>query len=202
LEDQSIALIQSKKEITMHKRLFLALPLPQTTLMLFQRHCSSLRICNVRWTAPENLHITLHFLGNTDENIIPSLVDTCNQFFAIYQPFCLKFKEIIYAPPNDPTRMIWAEYYNNDHYYAMVTQLKKTLAGFFNSHNQTIEQDTKSIIPHVTLARSNGRLFYPTTTLPQPTIPDLPITTVHLMESELQNSGPIYNILEHFNLKT
>src|SRR5688572_3274814 len=64
-------------------RLFIALPLPERVLKSCQRLQSSLKpdflrlegtSDRVRWSRPENLHLTLHFLGETPARLIPELL--------------------------------------------------------------------------------------------------------------------------------
>ncbi len=184
----------------MNKRLFIAIPFPETSLTLLDRYCKALHLANVRWTTLGNLHITLHFLGDTNEELIPGLVLVCNTVFKHLQPFALKFKGVTFAPPQDPRRMIWAEYYNNDAYTKLVTQIKQMITTFLHNHQQPIHNtNEKSCIPHITLARCSLTAI-PDYSLPPLTLPELPVTIAHLMESQITGTGPQYSTIETFNV--
>jgi len=90
----------------MTKRLFLAIELPDEMRRVFfewQENYGHLR--GVKWVPAENLHVTVEFYGDVEEDKIPELVDRI-----VLKPFELEFKEIVLAPPNRPPRMIWADF--------------------------------------------------------------------------------------------
>ncbi len=61
----------------------------------------------VRWTSPQNFHLTLRFLGDTREEQIPGiceLVDTC---YADLEPIPLALCGIAGFPHTAQPRVIW-----------------------------------------------------------------------------------------------
>ncbi|MDE1977495.1 MAG: RNA 2',3'-cyclic phosphodiesterase, partial [Elusimicrobia bacterium] len=58
-------------------RLFIAIPIPKSVraaLAEFQNHLAA-RLPGWRWSKPENLHLTLAFLGETRPEKIPIIED-------------------------------------------------------------------------------------------------------------------------------
>jgi RNA 2',3'-cyclic 3'-phosphodiesterase len=185
----------------MSKRLFLAIPIPKVVQHLYESYYNSLTLTGVRWTPVSNIHITLHFLGDTPDLILSGLIDICQQHFSSYKPFTVPFKHITLAPPQDPRRMIWAEYHVNNEYTHLVRDIKKIIEEYLVSNGQNPENDTKAAIPHITLARCEPSFKPPHYPLPQPKVPDLLVNEIQLIESHLYTTGSVYNTLFTFELK-
>jgi 2'-5' RNA ligase len=62
-------------------RLFIALPLPPEIETELGRYIAELKKCNgnIKWVKPENIHLTLKFLGETDESNLPALSDIISE---------------------------------------------------------------------------------------------------------------------------
>ncbi|WP_019123441.1 2'-5' RNA ligase family protein [Brevibacillus massiliensis] len=71
-------------------RLFVALDLSQQAAGYVRQVQSSLqrKITAARWQ-PDNLHLTLHFLGETDEQLIPSICADMDLIGSLIQPCCI-----------------------------------------------------------------------------------------------------------------
>ncbi|MBX4211238.1 MAG: hypothetical protein KW806_00335, partial [Candidatus Yanofskybacteria bacterium] len=91
------------------KRLFIALPIDKTTSKGLSKFRDSLGKDTpyIRWTPVQNFHITVLFLGDVIEEAIPLCKETIQKVIENIQPFALKIKKPIYAPPHKPTSMIW-----------------------------------------------------------------------------------------------
>ncbi len=185
----------------MSKRLFLAIPIPKTVQHLFELYASSLTLAGVCWTPASNIHLTLHFLGDTPDLIISGLIDQCQEIINSHTQFTLPFKHIIFAPPHDPRRMVWAEYKMCDDYKNLAQDIRKIIEEYLVSNNHLIEKDTKELIPHITLARCDSNFVPPHALLPQPKIPDLLVNEIQLIESHLYTTGPVYTTIFTFKLR-
>ena len=183
----------------MQIRSFIALPLPEETAVKFfevgETFCNIEHFQQIRWLPPENCHLTLAFLGDLEEirlerlarNLVQSLAD---------KPFgSLRFSEVSPFPFNARPRVIAA--------LAEATEWLKNLQSSCVKavRNSDIELDRRRFVPHVTLARMNGRKRN-TSGLP-PLFFETQITfkEVVLYESILHPEGAVYNILEVFALK-
>jgi len=61
------------------------------------------RVPNARWVPPENLHLTVRFLGNTEENMVDALTEDVRSAVATCPPFSLSFRGIgLFPSPRRP----------------------------------------------------------------------------------------------------
>lgn len=93
----------------MLKRLFTAIHLDKDSLKAIEKYRDAMgkETPFFRWTAVNNLHITLVFFGDIEEEKIPELSEKLEKIAANTKSFKLIFDHAIYAPPNRPTSMIW-----------------------------------------------------------------------------------------------
>ena len=86
-------------------RTFLALPLPENLQMYLSR--LSIPILDSRdkinWVPPKNIHITLAFLGDTDEATLESLAKDLEEVISTYSALSLQTDETgVFPHANDP----------------------------------------------------------------------------------------------------
>lgn len=62
----------------------------------------------VRWVAPENLHLTLKFVGDVRERDLPELLATVSEVTAQHDPFSLRVLGLGVFPRPDRPRVLWA----------------------------------------------------------------------------------------------
>jgi RNA 2',3'-cyclic 3'-phosphodiesterase len=182
--------------MTMEKRLFIAIPLSEKILEALEEHKKRIQVQNIRWISKNNLHITLYFLGDTKEEIIPNLVEKLKSTYESVNPFDLIFEKITFAPPNRDARMIWAQFQKNSHYENLVKLTDQTVKAV----TQNITTYTaKDLIPHATLVRFKFPLDPNKIILKQPEIQNLHVCSCQLFESELNSGGSIYKLISEFN---
>ena len=181
------------------KRLFIAVPIQEQTRNeivngIFKNE--SVRKLPVRWTAYQNLHLTLQFLGDTEEKRIPELKKILNSLPQPASPVSLSFTAIGAFPNRDSARIIWLGMKKCD--YLLNTQ--KTLTELLDEKEFPV--DRKRFKAHLTLGRvrENVRIspeaFAYLDQLTQSAhISDSPIEKITLYESVLRPGGPIYTAL-------
>jgi 2'-5' RNA ligase len=49
---------------------------------------------DVKWVSAENIHITLQFLGETEESLIPDIKGALYKILASYSPFYIKIADV------------------------------------------------------------------------------------------------------------
>lgn len=81
-------------------RLFIAIDIPdniKNTLFIIQ---TKLKSCNLeaKWVTPKNLHVTLKFLGEVEEKVIPELIKIIDEVNVKFTPFTVKLKEFGFFP--------------------------------------------------------------------------------------------------------
>ncbi len=156
---------------------------------------------SISWTKPEQLHITLRFLGDTHENLIPDIERAFAKALDDTQPFDINLCKVkMFGSRYKPT-VLWIGAEDNG-------QMKKL---FFQIEQQLkklgIHGDRQNFISHLTLCRIK-RLkdlknfqktieqyseFQAETTI---------VDTFTLFESRLEKSGAVHIPLRKFLLKT
>lgn len=90
-------------------RTFIAVVLPQNVKQAIGSVESQLRKSapRVRWVPPENLHITLKFLGNVDSERLPDVEAAVRAAVSELEPFRINFKGAGAFPNQRSPRVIW-----------------------------------------------------------------------------------------------
>src|SRR5262249_24294202 len=91
-------------------RTFLAVPLAEETrwrLVELQR-CFGLSGSEVKWVEPENLHVTLVFLGDVSAEEIPGVCRAAQDAVAELPPFMLTIQDVGCFPHTRRPRILWA----------------------------------------------------------------------------------------------
>lgn len=175
------------------KRLFISIPFPNDWLILFERFKKEYFYEPIRWIEKENLHITLHFIGETPEAEIPTIKEKLKQISLELPPFSLEFSKIDSVPPGKHKRMIWACFLPSKPFENLVLRIRSVIGG------KGAEQ-SREPLPHATLARCKPfrQLKFPEIQLPKQM---LSVSEFELQESRLSPSGAQYMVLESFLLK-
>lgn len=182
----------------MKKRLFVAIPISEYLRKIFAEYREGCNIEGPRWTVPENLHITVYFLGYVDEESVPMVRDKIREACASFSSFNLEFSHVEFAPPGRPARMIWAVFRDkNGEYKRFVDSVYETLKGFSSKDFRG-----KDVIARVTFARFGETSIGKELNLAQPIVENkiLEVSSCDLMESRLARTGPAYSIIEKFKL--
>jgi 2'-5' RNA ligase len=178
-------------------RLFLAIPLPwevkQTLSEAAEQVKSQMPHSRVSWVQPEQYHITLHFLGDIDEELEDRLI---SELKAGNYPksFQLTLKEVSAFPDKKHPQTILVK--TTVHSFAI--ELYKKTGGILA--NLGFELDRRPWAPHITL----GRVKVQSEVL-KPDLISIPeqnfrIESFVLMASTLTQEGSFYDIVEEINL--
>lgn len=149
----------------------------------------------VRWARPENVHLTLKFLGDVREELLEDLRIALEKTCARHAPFDVRLAGLGAFPSGRRARILWVGIdAGSDRLRSLAADLDVALAplGF--------EREERAFAPHLTLGRIRGR----------PASFDLPpdmgglgfrVRHVELVESTLTPEGAIYRIIQTFALK-
>jgi len=179
----------------MRHRIFISALLPnelKTKLTDFQ---SDFRNLNLRWAKPENLHLTLIFIGWAEESEIITIKEVLKEISQSFSPFNLKLTRLSAGPNLKFPRMIWASGPQNQYLEKIYQDIKDN----FIKLNIPLDERHPFKI-HITLARAKdkelkGRNVKRTLDL------SFFIREIALMESQLKTSGAEYEVLEKYSLK-
>lgn len=181
------------------KRLFIALPIADASRTAIFRGIISapaLRDLPMSRTGYANLHLTLHFLGDTDEKRIPELKRIMDGISAPETPQALRFTTAGCFPNRAEPRVLWLGIQENAYLQKVQQDLTRALteAGF--------KVDRKRFKAHLTLGRVRQGASFPTDGLTRldkiasaVSVPNSPIERLTLFESRLQPGGSVYTVL-------
>ncbi len=153
----------------------------------------------IKWTNPENMHLTLNFLGDTPERDIPALTGEMQQLLSSVMPFTLRLHSIgVFRNLRQP-RIIWAgcdPLSTLSHVHDLMTAAVK---------KRGLRDENRIFTPHLTLGRI--REFRDTDQLASllteyEGFTFLEQTVDHLIfyESLLKAEGPVYKVLQRLEL--
>jgi len=175
-------------------RAFIAIELPATARSALaqasQQLARQLPAGSVRWVKPERMHLTLRFLGDTAVTQLPALAAQLDELAARHAPFNLRLDKLGCFPHCKRPRVIWAGLTGN---VAALSTLKQDLDTRLVSLGW--EEEERPFQAHLTLGRvKNSRAVSQVKWGIEMEKAEMGVTAVHLIESQLQRSGPIYTI--------
>jgi len=184
----------------MTKRTFIALNLPRAEKAELEKFITQLKQINsnrlIKYVKTRGLHITLHFLGALDQEQIKGVKKILKVQAGKYTATKIISQNLNAFPNLRRPKVIILNCYEPD---------GQTLSSFQINLGQKLEQagldvDHRHWHPHITLARIKAPIQFKIQGLKIPQL-ELPITSVELMESELNPDGAEYKIIESFQLK-
>lgn len=183
------------------KRIFIAIKAEagETILKMVSSLKSRLVNENIRWTSLDNIHITLAFLGDTEETLIKVISSKLKESCEGSGKFELTISGTgVFKNLSDP-RIIWAGIGPSE----KLIQLYSTVIDGLNEAGIKMEQ--RPFKPHLTL----GRIKYLNDKLAlkgllniyqNAEIQKVPVNEVIIYESLLKPTGPIYKPVAKFML--
>jgi 2'-5' RNA ligase len=184
------------------KRIFAAIKVhpSEAFVSLIYKLKHALRNENIKWVETDNIHITLKFFGETEEDKIPEITHQLAQTAKKHNPFNLNIKGTgVFGSVYQP-RVIWFGINESK-------ELQKLASDVLNSM-ATLgwERDRQNFVPHLTTARikyidNKAKLKELVEGNKSLEIQEEKVEKFYLYESILRPQGPIYSILETFELK-
>jgi 2'-5' RNA ligase len=149
---------------------------------------------DVKWVPYENIHITLKFLGNTDEALITPIKNALCKKLLPYKPFYIKITDIGYFPGSRRPRVIWLGIEESEVLGKLHSDINNEMV-FFG-----YEEEKRKFSPHFTIGRvrSQKRIQEMIKTMNEfstPSFEDIEIRNITLMKSELNPAGAKYHRL-------
>jgi 2'-5' RNA ligase len=157
-------------------------------------------VSNVRWTRPDQLHVTLKFLGDIDNRELPRLCAILREVCAECEPFTAKLRGIGTFPKNKPPRVIWASITEGtEAFRELYTRLERQLAEL------GIPREGRAYTPHLTLGRVGrgadlDQLQSALEVASQQLSATLDVSELLLYSSTREREGIIYDCLDRVDL--
>ena len=182
-------------------RTFIAVPLPpecQAMLSTLQDNLRSSK-ADVRWTSIPSIHLTLKFLGELDQAIVPRMAEELRAAVASEHRFPLRVGGLGGFPNLRSPRVIWcAVQDSNDN----LLSLQRTVDAACVRLGQLPEE--RDFKPHLTLGRVTGKtnLHGLLECIKISPVLESAFTVDHfnIYKSVLQPRGAVYSVLEKIEL--
>ncbi|MEN4017653.1 MAG: RNA 2',3'-cyclic phosphodiesterase [Methanobacterium sp.] len=153
----------------------------------------------VKYVERENLHCTLKFFGEIDDNKLNDIIEVIENKIENHEPFKISIKKTGVFPNERYIRVLWLGMDNAEPF----SNLQKDLDVDFVKMGFKKE---RSYVPHLTIGRVKGAkekagLLSKLKDLGDVEIGEMDISKIVLKKSELTPAGPIYTTIKEFDLK-
>ncbi len=152
---------------------------------------------SIKWVKPEQIHLTLKFLGNVSDQDLQEICAAATRAASEFQPFSFSVGGCGCFPPKGPARVLWIGITEGQ---SELKQLAKRVDHWVNKLGFPREQ--RAFSGHLTLARirqANAgkvvRNVVEGTTLDS--LGQQSVSTITVFQSDLKPGGPIYTPLHH-----
>jgi 2'-5' RNA ligase len=176
-------------------RLFVAIDLPESIREELGAMCFG--IPGAKWVEPEQLHLTLRFIGEVDGGVFADIREALEGVRA--EPFAMRLKDFGHFPPRRQPRVLWVGVEAGDGLARLRGRVEHVLV------RAGLEPEHQKFSPHITLARLKEtpltRLanFFAGNAL-YASIP-FEVTEFHLYSSRLSPKGAVHTLEETYPLK-
>lgn len=188
-------------------RTFIAIELPQEVKDSLSRLQEQLKTsqADVKWVSPQNIHLTLKFLGEVDESKLEKIGEILETLKADKAPFCMRLSSLGAFPKTNYPRVIWVGIDKGD-------SETKEIAKFMEEKiaRLGIPPEDRPFSSHITIGRVKSglnreglvkKLNESVNHFGQADL-EFSVTKITLFKSTLTPKGPAYEILKEVSLTT
>ena len=185
-------------------RCFIAIPLPTDitqTLSKIQSHLKETE-ADVGWVKSDNIHLTLKFLGNVEEEKIKTICHKLREVTNDFSSFETEMGKLGTFPSLSNPRVIWTGISKNaDKISKLQQRIEETLMAL------GFERETRPFHAHLTLGRVKSKkninkLIEKLESLTLPQFAPLAVDRIILFQSILKPTGAEYTALDGFQLQS
>jgi 2'-5' RNA ligase len=171
---------------------------PFSTLKNFQAEIKNSG-ANVKLVEPENVHITLKFLGETLEGQIDDINDIIKSVVAEIKPFEITMKGAGVFPNESYLKVIWVGISPADKLAFISKTIDEKLASL------GFKKEKRKFSPHLTIGRvrsahNKNELIKVIEKYKEITFKTFQVSSIKLKKSQLTPQGPIYSNLKEILL--
>jgi 2'-5' RNA ligase len=150
----------------------------------------------ISWVKSQNMHLTLRFLGETDDRRIEKVKTVLRQVATGCNPFIMVFTSVGVFPNAKKPRIIWL---GLDDTSGQLIKLQYELETYVRRLG--FAPETRKFSPHLTLGRireliDGTRLMSCIAKLPPITLASFKVEQLSLIRSQLRPQGPLYSLLD------
>ena len=149
---------------------------------------------DVKWVSAANLHLTLKFLGNTPESLIPGIKTALSSIVSSYQPFYIKIGGTGVFPNRKHPRVCWVGIEGSD----ILRRLKEDIE--ISMQKFRFQKEDKDFSPHMTIGRVRSlkgiiSIVNELGFFQEKEFGTINVENIKIMKSDLQPKGPEYTCL-------
>lgn len=178
------------------KRLFIAIPVAKEIKSKLKLLLQELRQteADIKMVSFDNLHFTLKFLGDVDENKIPEIVEKLSLLHR--KPFSLSVRGVSFFPSLERINVVWVGVESPE-----LESLMKKINLSLNYLRKEEHEET----PHLTIARvksdkNKEKLQKLVEKYRTASFGEMTVDKIIVFESELGKEGPKYTVVKEFLL--
>jgi len=180
-------------------RLFVALKIPDVVKSEIFKHCyaASEAPSDYRWEDKDKVHLTLKFIGEVKEELLPQITDEL-EFVKNYTGFNCRFSRFGFFFRDNQAKILWCNLETDDSIISLVDELNNRLKQF------DIEIEKRKFKGHLTLLRIKERVTDDfIKKIKEYKFDPLEFNTnqIALIQSVLKPNGSEYKVLKIYELK-
>jgi 2'-5' RNA ligase len=154
---------------------------------------------DVKWVRPENIHVTLKFLGTTDESQVTTIVEALTKKILRYSTFYIKISNVGCFPDMKRPRVIWVGIEKSEMLRSLHMDIEQEMVQF------GYPEEKRTFSAHITIGRVRSQrrmrdVINQLEELRSQSFGDMEINRVNLMKSELKPAGAQYYTLAEIPL--
>jgi len=179
-------------------RLFVAIEIPEDIRSALAAFVNELRKAapQAKWVRPQNLHVTLKFLGHTDASNLDSIRAALKTIRA-RQPVTLEFRGLGFFPNEKRPRVFWAGMESSSNLQPLAAEIDRAM------YKLGFPLEDRPFTPHLTLARFDppgmpSNLAAQAKQNLSRNFGALTASEFHLIESKLKPTGAEYTTVQSF----
>lgn len=183
-------------------RCFIAIEIPETVKSVLSGIEEELKKteADVRWVNPDNIHLTLKFLGNIKEETVKKVMKMMETVCSSCNSFNLEVKGLGVFPSIKSPRVLWVDIEESDVLKSLQEEIDKKMVpiGF--------EREDRKFTPHLTMGRfrssiGKGALLEVIKQHEKDTFGTIDVQYISLMRSDLNPEGARYTRIAEIPLK-
>ncbi|WP_461832325.1 RNA 2',3'-cyclic phosphodiesterase [Aquifex sp.] len=153
-----------------------------------------------KWVEPQNLHMTLQFLGDITEQQAIDVIRNLQEISKRFIPFKVKYKGLGVFPSAGNPNVLWIGVSEGaNRLKNLANEVQKR-----NARRGIIPKKSKNFVPHVTICRikkvDKKFLNYMLKKYKTVEFGEDEVNKIALISSTLTSVGPIYSVVEEFYL--
>ena len=185
-------------------RAFIAIELPQEIKNTLSRLQAKLKAAgaDVKWVEPNNIHLTLKFLGEIDEQINGKVNSCLEKIRETQKPFTISLSSPGAFPNTSSPRVVWVGIKQGDAEIKGLTIFLEKQAAEIGLPTENREFSSHITIGRVRSGKNRRELAELLSKLSQNSLEDnpFPANKITLFKSTLTSRGPVYEVLKEFPL--